>query len=326
MPGPTIGLRAELDALPINEVTGLDFSSDVPNVMHACGHDVHMANLIGVARILWNIRKDLKGKVLLIFQPGEELLPGGALSIIESEVFQINKPNLMLGMHILPELNAGMVGFRSGAYMASGDEVYITVKGKGGHAALPHTLIDPVLIASHIIVGLQQVVSRKGPSDIPAVLSFGKISSNGANNVIPDEVQIEGTFRTMNEDWRAKAHNEINSIAKGIAKGMGGECIIEIRQGYPSLSNDPKFTQLSSKLAADYLGEKNVIELPIRMTTDDFAHYASAIPSVYFRVGSGFENQENTNLHSGKLVVNEYVLEHSVGLCTWLVYSLLNRM
>lgn len=321
MPGITIGFRAELDALPINEETGLDFSSANPNVMHACGHDIHMANLIGTAKILWQLRDKLYGKVLLIFQPGEELLPGGALSIIDSSAFKSSRPDVMLGLHILPELEAGKVGFKPGAYMASGDEVYITVKGKGGHAALPHTVIDPVLIASHVIVGLQQVVSRRTPIDIPTVLSFGKIFSNGANNIIPDEVQIEGTFRTMNEDWREKAHKEIVKISSEIAKGMGGESIVEIRQGYPSLSNDPKYTTKAIELANEFYGDESVVELPIRMTTDDFAHYAKQIPSVYFRVGSGFVDKKDMNLHSSKLIVNEDVLKHSFGFSSWLIIS-----
>lgn len=322
--GKTLAIRAELDALPINEETGLEFSSIYPGVMHACGHDVHMANLIGVAKTLWEIRSKLKGKILLVFQPGEELLPGGALGVIESEVFQNNFPDVMLGLHILPELPLGTVGFKSGFYMASGDEVYITVHGKGGHAALPHTLIDPVLISSHIIVALQQVVSRKGPSSVPSVLSFGKITSNGANNVIPNEVFIEGTFRTMDETWRKKAHQEIEQIATGIAKGMGGECDVEIRQGYPTLFNNPELTRFAADVAEEFLGSERVVELPIRMTTDDFAHYAARIPSVYFRVGAAIEGQ-SSSLHSAKLVISEDIFEHSVGLTALIIYSILNN-
>ena len=230
----------------------------------------------------------------------------------------------MLGLHILPELPAGTVGFRSGPYMASGDEVYLTVKGKGGHAALPHTLIDPVLISSHIIVALQQVVSRKGPTAVPSVLSFGKITSNGANNVIPNEVFIEGTFRTMDETWRKTAHQEIEQIAVGVAKGMGGNCEVEIRKGYPALSNNPELTRLATELAEEYLGKEKVVELPLRMTTDDFAHYANRIPSVYFRVGTA-SGGDVSSLHSSKLVVNEYVFEHSVGLLAWIAFGILSK-
>jgi amidohydrolase len=325
MTGATLAIRAELDALPITENSGVDYSSANIGVMHACGHDVHMANLIGAAKILWQQRDKIEGKVMLIFQPGEELLPGGALSIMESDAFKQNFPDIMFGWHILPELPVGICGFRSGPYMASGDEVYITVKGKGGHAALPNTLIDPVLIASHIIVGLQQVVSRKAPSYLPTVLSFGKVIANGANNIIPNEVTIEGTFRTMDEDWRKNAHTEIKSIASGIANGMGGDCDIEIRKGYPALSNNANLTALASKLAVQYLGKDKVVELPIRMTTDDFAYYSQVIPSVYFRMGVGSQGSEPYSLHSPKLVVNEHVFEHSVGLSVWLIMNILNN-
>jgi amidohydrolase len=323
--GPTIALRAELDALPIQEENINDYTSKLPNVMHACGHDVHMANLIGTSKILWNLRDRVKGKVLLIFQPGEELLPGGAKSIIESNFFQSNKPDIALGLHVLPEMDAGVVGFRPGPYMASGDEVYITVKGKGGHAALPHTLVDPILIASHIIVGLQQLVSRNCPASIPTVLSFGKIIGNGANNIIPSEVNIEGTFRTMDETWRVKAHKLIEEIAAGIAKSMGGDCIVEIRKGYPSLINSPELTHKAIKIAQQYLGKEKVLELPIRMTTDDFGYYAQIVPSVYFRIGVGFPDGNIFSLHNGKFDVNEYVLEHSTGLLAWLTINLLDN-
>ena len=324
--GPVIGIRAELDALPIQELTQLDYSSSNANVMHACGHDVHMANLVSAAKILWIFRKEIKGKVVLVFQPGEELLPGGAISIIESDIFKKNRPQLMLGAHILPEMEAGKVGFRAGPYMASGDEVYLTVKGKGGHAALPHTLIDPVVMASHILVALQQVVSRNSPVATPTVLSFGKVLAHGATNIIPDKVDIEGTFRTMNEDWRAKAHDIIKQQAQGIANSMGGHCDVDIRKGYPALCNNSEFTNLAMGFAQEYLGAHNVLELPIRMTTDDFAYFAQNIPSVYFRVGSGFSEAKNDGLHSAKLVVNEDVIEHAGGLLAWLVISMLGNM
>ncbi|MFP4557391.1 MAG: M20 family metallopeptidase [Bacteroidales bacterium] len=319
-PGPTIGIRAELDALPIHETTGLDYASENPDSMHACGHDVHMANLIGAAKVLWELRNDIQGTVILVFQSGEELLPGGALEVIRSDIFQKNKPDIMMGLHILPEMKVGEVGFRPGPYMASGDEVYLTVKGKGGHAALPHTLVDPVVIASNIVVGLQQVISRKAPSTIPTVLSFGKFIADGATNVIPNEVHIEGTFRTMDENWRAEAHQIIESMATGIAKASGGDCTVNIKQGYPSVFNNPDYTKKVQSLAKEYLGDDKVISLPIRMTTDDFARYALEIPSVYFRIGVGVD--ENASLHTSNLQVNEHVFEHSVGLTAWIVFQL----
>jgi amidohydrolase len=323
--GPTLGIRAELDALPIQEETGLKYASSTPNVMHACGHDVHMANLVTTARILWQLRHLVKGRILLIFQPGEELLPGGAIKIIESKEFEDNKPDMMLGLHILPELAAGMVGFRSGAYMASGDEIYLTIKGKGGHAALPHNLIDPVLITSHILVALQQVVSRFAPAYIPTVLSFGKVLANGANNIIPDEVKIEGTFRTMDEKWRSDAHSRIESIVKGIASSMGGSCDVDIRKGYPTLYNNPELNRIAHDASVDYIGYNNVVDLPLRMTTDDFARYAQSIPSVYFRIGSGYPKSEEYSLHSSKLRVNENVFEHSAGLLAWIALNIIDK-
>ena len=322
--GPTIAVRAELDALPIQEQTGLNFASVSPNVMHACGHDMHMANLVATAKVLLQMRHSIRGKVMLVFQPGEELLPGGASLILESDVFKKNMPDIMMGWHILPELPVGVAGFRSGSYMASGDELYLTVKGKGGHAALPHQLTDTVLIASQIVVALQQVVSRKAPSAIPTVLSIGKIVGNGATNIIPNEVNIEGTFRTMNEEWRAKAHQQIVQVAKGIAQSMGADCEVEIKNGYPTLFNNPYLTQNAIKYASQFLGSDKVIELPGRMTTDDFAYYAQKIPSVYFRMGVGNDNLSGGALHSSNLQIDETVLDHSIGLTAWMVISLLN--
>lgn len=324
-PGKTIGIRAELDALPVNETTGVDFASSIPGVMHACGHDIHMANLTGAARVLNDLKADLQGIVLLVYQPGEELLPGGALRIIESEVFRNHKPQVMIGLHILPELSMGKVGFHSGPYMASGDEIYINVKGKGGHAALPHTYNNPIPIASQLIVALQQGVHPNLESDTPSILAFGRFIASGATNVIPDEVKIEGTFRTMDEHWRLQAHQKIKRIVKDVAEGNGASCEVEIRKGYPSVVNNPEYTDLLVQLSSELIGEHNVIDLPVRMTTDDFAYYSQQIPSVYFRVGVKNEGEEPKSLHSGNLLVNDNVLKHSVAITAWLVASLLSK-
>ena len=229
--GKTIGIRAELDALPIQERTSVDFASKNNGVMHACGHDIHMASAIGTAMVMNIIKVHWKGRVVFVFESGEEQLPGGALSVLESAEFKSVMPDIMFGLHVLPEMEVGKVGFCSGRYMASGDEVYLTVQGTGGHAALPHTLIDPVVIASNIILNLQTIVSRSAPALVPTVLSFGKVEANGATNVIPNEVKIEGTFRTMDEGWRGKAHSLIEARANGIAKSMGGSYEVEIRKG-----------------------------------------------------------------------------------------------
>lgn len=322
-PGPLIAIRAELDALPILEKTGLEYSSLNDGVMHACGHDLHMANLIGVAMVLNDLKGELEGSVMLVFQPGEELLPGGALDIIQSEVFNDNKPDMMIGLHVLPELEAGKVGFRAGPYMASGDELYFRVKGIGGHAALRSTLIDPIIIASQIVIALQKIADRGNANGIPTVLSIGKFIAEGATNVIPDEVLLEGTFRTMNEPWRNEVHLEIQSIAQQIASSIGGQCEVEIVGGYPSVLNNELLTTKAVNLSKLFLGEQNVVDLPIRMTTDDFAYYSQIMPSVYFRVGVGFNDRAPFRLHSSTFVANTEALCQSIGLTSWLAINLL---
>lgn len=319
--GKTIGVRAELDALPIQERADVDFASQNDGVMHACGHDIHMASAIGTALIMNKIKEHWSGRVVFVFESGEEQLPGGALSVLESAEFKSVMPDLMLGLHVLPEMEAGKVGFCSGRYMASGDEVYLTVKGKGGHAALPHTLVDPVVIASNIILNLQTIVSRSAPALVPTVLSFGKVTANGATNVIPNEVKIEGTFRTMDEAWRGKAHSLIEANAAGIAQSMGGRCDVEIRKGYPSVFNNPTLTENAKKLASELLGFDKVVELEPRMTTDDFAYFSQQIPSVFFRVGVGFPKSEHTQLHSSGFIANEDSLQTSIPLMAWLILN-----
>lgn len=306
--GKTYGLRAELDALPVTEATGLEFSSVNPGVMHACGHDMHMAIAIGVTLSLFKKRHTLKGRFVAIFQSGEELLPGGAMAITQTELFKNLMPDAMFGVHVLPELEVGKVGVCPGKYMASGDEIYITVKGKGGHAALPHLLVDPVVCAAEIIVGLQTLVSRKAPALIPTVLSFGKVEANGATNIIPDEVTLAGTFRTMDESWRKTAHRHIRELASGIAASHGASSEVEIREGYPSIYNNPEITQLVKSNAIELLGANNVVNLEPRMTTDDFAYFSNLIPSVFFRIGTGFPNARNPQLHRGDFNPSEEAL------------------
>jgi len=323
--GKTIGIRAELDALPITENTPLDFSSKNKGVMHACGHDIHMASLLGSATILNNLKDRLNGKILLVFESGEEQIPGGALDIIKSNTYQQNLPDMMIAFHVLPELTTGKAGFCEGQYMASGDEVYITIKGKGGHAALPKTTVNPIVIASNLIVKLKDFIDNETPPQIPTILSFGKIQANGATNIIPNEVYIEGTFRTMDENWRAKAHSLIEGISKETCKTLGGECDIEIRNGYPSIYNNPELTRRVRRTAEQYLGLPNVVELDRRMTTDDFAYFTQNTPSVFFRLGIGFENSRTFQLHNPSFIANEEILKFSPGLMAWISFNLLNQ-
>jgi amidohydrolase len=241
--GRTVALRADMDALPIQEQNDVPYRSQNPGVMHACGHDVHTSSLLGVAAILRSVREDIQGTVKLIFQPAEEKLPGGASLMIEEGVLKNPAPDVIIGQHVMPLIECGKVGFRSGIYMASTDELYVTVKGKGGHGAMPHLNIDPVLITAHMIVALQQIVSRNANPSMPSVLSFGKVIANGATNVIPDEVHIEGTFRTLDEKWRTDAHARMKKMAEELAAAMGGSCIFTIKKAIPCFTITKRLLQ-----------------------------------------------------------------------------------
>lgn len=322
-----IALRADLDALPIIEENDVPYRSQNHGVMHACGHDVHTSCLLGAARILNELRAEWSGTVKLIFQPAEERLPGGASLMIKEGALKAPDASAILGQHVFPDLEVGKVGFRPGMYMASTDEIYVTVRGKGGHAALPHRLIDPVLITAHIITALQQVVSRRAKPGVPSVLSFGKVIANGATNVIPDKVELEGTFRTMDEEWRAEAHRIMVETAEHLAKGMGGTCEFRVEKGYPFLVNDEELT-LSAKLAAqEYLGVDNVVDLDIRMTAEDFSYYSQLIPACFYRLGTrNVQRGITSGLHISTFDVDEKSLEIGMGLMAWLSVSELTNL
>jgi len=318
-----IGLRADMDALPIVEVNdGRPYRSKKEGVMHACGHDAHTTCLLGAATILNEMRDSFEGTIKLIFQPGEEKIPGGASLMIKDGVLDNPKVDMMIGQHVMPYLNNGQVGFRKGLYMASADEIYITIKGKGGHGALPHLAVDPILIASHMIVALQQVVSRIARPTLPSVLSFGKITGMGATNVIPSEVKIEGTFRTLDENWRSEAHKRMVEIAKGIVEGMGGELDFHIARGYPFLKNDPNVTQRCIDAAQAYLGEAQVKELDIWMAAEDFSYYSQEVPSVFYRLGTGNkENGTTFSVHHPSFDIEEESLADGAGLLAFLAIN-----
>ncbi len=315
-----IALRADIDALPILEAGDAPYKSQNPGVMHACGHDAHTASLLGVARILHSLRAEWEGTAKLIFQPAEEKLPGGASILIEEGVLENPRPASILGQHVLPSLEVGKVGFRSGMYMASSDEIYAIVKGRGGHGAMPHNCIDPVLISAHILTSLQQLVSRRANPVVPSVLTFGKINSlGGATNVIPDEVKMEGTFRTMNEKWRSEAHFLMKQMAEGIAESMGGRCDFTIAKGYPFLSNDEALSERMRRYAEEYLGSENVVELDMRMTSEDFAFYSQKLPACFYRLGTGNSGRGITSpVHTNTFDLDEDSLRIGMGLMSWL--------
>lgn len=316
--GKTIALRSDIDALPIEEDSKHEICSKSKGVMHACGHDFHMATLLGTAKILKTLEDKLSGRILLIFQAGEEMLPGGAKEIISSGILDEYKPEWIGAIHCDPDILVGKIGIKEGMYMASGDEVYITINGEGGHAALPHKTADTVLTAAEIIVALQQITSRYCPPQIPTVLTFGKIIGNGAVNIIPREVIIEGTFRTMNEEWRCKAKDLIKKISSSIAENHGASCDINIISGYPFLFNDIEYTSKIKNIAHEVIGEDNVINLDIRMTTEDFAYYSQNIKSTFFRVGVGSEKDANSSLHTSKFIANKDGLFYSTTLLTYI--------
>lgn len=322
----TIALRADMDALPITESNQVSYKSMRQGVMHACGHDVHMTCLLGAIKILNGLKSEFTGSVKFIFQPAEETLPGGAQQMIIEGVLKNPDVEMILGQHVFPELEAGKAGFKSGDYMASSDEINLIITGKGGHGAMPQKFNDTVLAMAQIIVALQQIVSRKAPTQIPTVLSFGKVIADGAHNVIPSEVIVKGTFRTFDEGWRTKAHQLIETIAHHTAEAFGVRCEVVIDKGYPVVINHPDETKLVREAAIEFLGLENVVELEIRTTAEDFGYFLQQVPGCFYRLGTRNQSLNITsNLHTNTFNIDEKAIETGTGLMTWLALQRLEK-
>ncbi len=320
--GKTIALRADMDALPVTEKNDVEYKSTNKGIMHACGHDVHMSCVLGAAKILNELKGEFEGTIKILFQPSEEMFPGGALAMINEGALNNPKVENVFGQHVLPQLESGKIGLKPGKYMASTDEIFITIKGKGGHAATPELYINPISIATTVLSELEKEFIKNKPADSISLLAFGKISGEGKTNIIPDEVKIEGTLRTFDEVWRVNAKEIIYSLTSRIAKKMKGDCEVRISKGYPTLVNDEELTNKVKQLAIEFLGKENVIDQEMRMTAEDFAYFSQKVPSCFYRLGTSNEEKGIvSNIHTSTFDVDENCMLVGMGLMAWVAVN-----
>lgn len=312
--GDCVALRADMDALPIEEATNLPFKSKNEGVMHACGHDVHISVLLGAITILSDLRNEFRGRVMFIFQPSEEEYPGGAVVMLSQGIFDKVRPSRIFALHTTPEMETGKIGLREGKYMASTDEIYIEVRGRGGHGATPELNIDPIVAASHIVIALQTLVSRNANPTMPTTFSVGRFIAQGRTNIIPSTVDLECIIRTFDEAWRREAHRLIHRIVENTAAAYGARADVFIDHGYPYVYNDPASVKKARTWAKGYLGEDKVEDINMRMTAEDFSYFAQQVPACYFRLGTAIKGKPVTNLHTANFDVDEHCLEVGMGL------------
>ncbi|MEJ5244872.1 MAG: M20 family metallopeptidase [Bacteroidota bacterium] len=305
-----IALRADIDALPIKEETGLPFASQNPGIMHACGHDFHTAILLGSAIILKKFEEHLDGTIKLIFQPSEELIPGGALKMIKAGVLDNPRPKYVFGQHIYPELNTGEIAVSAGPVMAAADELYWNLYGKGSHAAQPHMGNDPLIVAAHLIIHLQAMLNKNKNPFSPAVLSVTSVIGGKATNIFPEFASMQGTLRTFDESLRSKLHKLIENNSRQIASLFDVKCDVEVRKGFPALINNSELVDKFKDIANQALGVNNVHSFEPKMWAEDFAYFAREIPSVFWFLGvKQSVDSEVVPLHNSKLNPDEQAMK-----------------